>query len=218
MSSTEWTVTIRIRVKRAKRTKVKWKDSYTLMIATILVIMLVYTYDHQVLYYTAAPIRYVLDISLFIFIFIPTYSILKYTPISKYKQSVYAILLSGKAMKMLPLLNTLFLFNTLLIEVPSIGTLNENIFIQSLEALPFYTLYIFACLVNGLMLLIALSKEEHVNIYDVFVYSIAFIALQTLVPMYGFHLARLEGLRILLICIFIIIPIMYIYRVKEKRT
>jgi len=188
------------------------------MIATILVIMLVYAYDQQVLYYTAAPIRYALDISLFIFIFIPTYSILKHTSVYKYKQPAYVILLPGIAMKMLPLLNTLFLFNTLLVEVPSIGTLNENMFIQSLEALPFYTLHIFACLVNGLMLLIALSKEVHVNIYDVFVYSIAFIALQTLVPMYGFHLAGLKGLRILLICIFIIIPIMYIYRVKGKKS
>ena len=47
-------------------------------IAIITLAILIYLYDQQVLYRTAIPLRYIFDIGLFTFIFVPAYAMLKY--------------------------------------------------------------------------------------------------------------------------------------------
>jgi len=190
--------------------------AYSLLITILLI--LIYFYDQQVLYYTAIPLRYIFDISLFTFIFVPAYAVLKYILSPKREERIETIRLTEEAIKAIPLINALFLLNTLRLSVPAIGYLETNMITQGLEALPFYALYLLACLANGLMLFIALTGSTRVNVYDIFVYSVAFMALQTIASIYGFHIAGLGGLRAALACLSVGLPTIYIYRIRKENV
>ena len=124
--------------------------------------------------------------------------------------------LTEKVLKIIPLVNILFLFNVLHLDIPAIGFLEIDMIKQGLEALPVYALYLLACLTNSFMLLATFTEDTHIDIYDVFVYSVVFIALQTIASIYGFHLMGLKGLKLSLAVLFIVIPAVYVYQIHKK--
>ena len=199
------------------RIKIGSKFVYRIMccLMTLLLIFIIYLYDSQVYYRTIFPLRVILDICLFVLIFIPTYAILRKFPKIKYGKQHLTLSIEKKLIYIIPLINTIFVINTLCLRIPSLGSLSVNMLAQGVEALPFLTMYLLASLSNGFMLSVITAKGSEVDIYDIFVYSVVFMAIQTIASLYGFHLAGIDGLRTTIACLFVLISVIYLYCLRR---
>jgi len=195
------------------RIKIDSKTVYqTIRFLTMLSLaLLVYVYDSQVYYQTILPLRIILDVCLFVFTFIPIYALLRQFSRTKSKKRHLTLNIKKELIYAIPLVNVLFIMNALNIEVPSLGSLKINMLMQSIEALPFFIIYLLASLLNGFMVLVTTVRKSEIDIYDIFIYSIVFMALQTIASLYGFHLAGVGGLRVAITCLFVLVPVIYLY-------
>ena len=207
-----------------RRIKVTLKMIRRLMYCLILILtaLPVYAYDSQMYYKTVLPLRVVFDLCLFIIIFIITYTLFKLSGFEIKRERTLKTLIIGKKLAyFIPLLNAVFVVNTLYLEKPSLGTLESDLILQGIKALPFYAEYVLACLINGFMLLEAITmirgKENRVNFYDIVIYSIVFMAIQTEVSIIGFHLFKVYGLRLAIICLFVSLSLVYTYCLHRSK-
>lgn len=93
------------------------------------------------------------------------------------------------------ILNVYALSSILLLDVPQIGSLSEDILFQGLTGLLPLVIFILVMCVNAFVVYVNVCGSAEIRLYKVAVYLFAVIAVETCISIYAFHVAGLVGLR-----------------------
>jgi len=184
-------------------------------ILPLFVAILIYVYDQYVLWHVPLYFRLIFNVGIFFFIYLPAQAMIKQVFTSIDRERLCIMRIKESSLKVIPLINIVFLINIICLNIPSIGSLSSNVFIQGIRALPYFFLYLFASIINGFMLLVSFVGASSINVYDILIFSVIFMSLESLFSIYGFYLAGTIGIRIILIFILIFLSLAYIYRISK---